>query len=348
MPLRRLNPFTVVLYGFLATAGLGCRAKTSPPLAGRGDSGPGQDSGSSGSQACSDYGQAECAKRSSCSNGANVTRDFGTLETCVARETLACAIGLAAPDTGNTPELVETCAESFAALSCDDFWVSNLPPACIPSGEKPDGAPCAFNAQCSTTYCNNAKISTCGTCGGPPAMSSSCVSSSCARGQECSITNVCFVPGTLDAGCMDNSYPCASEFSCIDGNNGSTPGFCQASLSDAGLPCGGSLGECETVLGLSCGSTGSRVCGPLNLGAQGAPCGALDGGVYGACLVGSCYTDAGVALAGQIGACKAAAADGDPCDIVFGPPCLTPSRCIISVPGATGGVCTVPSGATCG
>jgi len=126
------------------------------------------------------------------------------------------------------------------------------------------------------------------------------------------------------------------------------PGTCTQGLQDAGDACGGALGGCDGTIGLTCsGAPGSKSCVAIPYVAGGSPCGTIDGGPFTSCTAGDCYADGGLALAGVTGACQAAAADGQACDIVAGPPCLTPARCVVTG-GATSGICTIPSGATCG
>src|SRR4051812_9407778 len=106
--------------------------------------------GISADQACADLAQARCAKRDGCTSGVGITRNYGDMATCLAREKLACTDALAADRTGNSPDLVEKCVAAYPTFSCADF-ADNRPPAdCAPAGAGPDGAACAFNGQCQS------------------------------------------------------------------------------------------------------------------------------------------------------------------------------------------------------
>src|SRR5262249_30391306 len=120
------------------------------------------DAGPSADQACADLARARCVLRDTCSNGARIERDFGTVEVCQQREKLACLNGVGAPSTGNSPTLVETCARAMPSESCSDFFLNNLPSACIVTGKLAASAPCAFNGQCTSTFCGVARNSACG------------------------------------------------------------------------------------------------------------------------------------------------------------------------------------------
>src|SRR5579862_3583374 len=101
--------------------------------------------------ACSDLAKVRCAKRTSCSNGASITSVYGDMSTCLAREQLSCTVGLAAPQTGNSPTKVEECVAAYPGFSCADFFSNNPPAACIATGQKPMNASCAVAGQCATT-----------------------------------------------------------------------------------------------------------------------------------------------------------------------------------------------------
>jgi hypothetical protein len=304
--------------------------------------------GPSSTQACADLAQARCAKRASCTNNSGIVRSWGDMSTCLQREQLQCSLGLSAPSTGNTPAAVEQCVAAYAGFSCADFLNNNPPAACIANGPKQDNAPCAFGGQCASTYCVNNKTSVCGTCGAPPAMGASCESTSCARGQECDQRSLtCIVPGVAQSSCDNNTAPCGPDLACI-GNVMGAMGTCMQAIATAGAPCGGMNGQCDGTMGLTCsGMAGAKTCVAVTYVGDGMPCGIVNGAFVGCSGGGACYTASGVALAGEMGMCKTAAADGAACDTVVGPPCLTPARCVTSA-GVTSGTCTVPAGSTCG
>jgi hypothetical protein len=302
-------------------------------------------SGTSIDKACTDLAQAQCMKRSSCTNGTGITRTWGDMSTCLTREKLACTIGLSAPQTGSTPATVEKCVAAFPNFSCADFLNNNPPAECIPTGPKPSGAPCAFGGQCQSGYCDSNKTATCGTCGDAPPDGASCRNSSCARQEQCAIRvlTCSMIPAAGDP-CDNNAQPCGADSTCL-GSSAAMMGTCVAGSSTVGAACDNKTTTCDGTMGLYCNAATS--CQTISEGADGAACGSLPMGVFAGCAAGGqCYNATGVALAGEMGTCSAPAADGDACDILAGPPCLAPARCVVSG-GGTAGTCTVPSGNTC-
>jgi hypothetical protein len=300
-------------------------------------------------QACSDIAQAECTKRMTCSGGDSVTRVFGTMENCIAREMLSCTNGLSAPQTGNSPVLVEACVAAFATYSCADFFNNNPPGSCVATGLRATGAACAFSAQCASAYCQGLKNSSCGTCEAPPAPGAPCDSSSCWHDQTCvGATTMCAADGVLNASC-DANDPCGYGLTCVGAvASTSTPGTCQAAVEATGTACGGTMSGCDGTSGLFCGgASGSKTCMAITYVGDGMPCGDLSSTSHAECIAGGCYTSTGSAGSGQTGTCKSDTADGTACDTVLGPGCVTPARCVISGDGSAG-TCEIPLGSTCG
>src|SRR5512146_1889669 len=130
--------------------------------------------GTSAATACADVAAARCNQRSTCTNGTGITRVYGDLATCLAREQLGCENGLAAKGTGNTPDRVEQCVAALKTESCTDYFAGNLPAACVNAGSLADGTACAFAGQCSSTYCTGLADAACGTCGQPLASGADC------------------------------------------------------------------------------------------------------------------------------------------------------------------------------
>ncbi len=294
---------------------------------------------------CSDLAKAECAKLMTCTNGSGITRDYGDLHTCQTRLQLQCTLGAAAPSTGNTPAHITACVAAFPNYSCEDFLTNNPPAACIQIGTIATGSACEFNGQCTTGFCNNVKTALCGTCAAPPAAGTSCQDANCARQQECvARTLTCQGYGAAQASCDNNAMPCGPHLSC-DGNTGGNPGTCMTAVGTVSMACGGSLAGCDGTIGLTCGGTvGSKSCVAFPFAANGQPCGTLIDGSFGSCQTGECYTASGVAQSGETGTCGASAKEGQPCDSVIGPPCLTPARCVVDTSsGGTSGTCTLPT-----
>jgi hypothetical protein len=300
-------------------------------------------------QACAMLGQTECAKRDSCSNGANIKRAFGDMNTCVARLTLMCTDALHAPGTGNNPTMTQTCIADFATLACNDFFDGKVPDSCAPSGSGASGQPCGFNGQCQTAYCGNLVHAVCGTCASPPAPGDSCAGTACDHGQTCvDATMTCQANGILNSSCGDG-LPCGSSFVCntpastVD--DAGTQGTCQHAISVLGATCGGTLPGCDGSLGLYCGGTnGARTCMATLFATDGQPCGGLSPTSFTQCQAGSCFSSTGqVTDAKATGSCKADVTEGAACDFVLGPFCQMPSRCVPTA-GGSAGFCMLANG----
>jgi hypothetical protein len=336
----KILPFAIAI-----TSVVGCGSTTLSSD----DAGSDATTGPTAEAACADLAGVQCAKRMTCSNGGNVQRTFGTMATCVARETTACMNGLAAPQSGNSPTTVEACVAAYATYSCADFFDNVPPSSCVPKGARADGQPCTFNAQCAGGFCSGNKTAVCGTCAAPPAAGSSCASSNCWRGQGCvAATQLCEPNGTLNGSC-DANDPCGNGLSCVGAVVAtSTPGTCSTAVGQLGSACGGTLPGCYGTLGLFCGgAAGARTCMAITFVGDGMACGNLSTTSRAQCIAGDCYTTAGLAGANEVGLCKADAADGAACDTVLGPGCAVPARCVTTGTGSAG-TCTLPTGAACG
>jgi hypothetical protein len=322
---------------------VGCGSAASKATDGGGVAGP------TAQQACADMAQAECAERMSCSGGANIERTFGNLDECTIRETLACLNGLAAPQTGNSPALIEQCVAAFGTYSCADYFNDNPPAACTVVGARPAGAVCEFNGQCASGYCSGTKDTLCGTCSAPPAAGASCAASNCGHAQTCvDATLMCESYRTIGSAC-DAAGPCGSGLVCVGAVAAtSTPGTCQAAAEGVGTACGGTMPGCDGGMGWFCGgAAGAKTCMAVSYVGDTMPCGDLSPTSFADCTAGGCYTGTGIAGTGQTGTCKTDALEGAGCDTVLGPGCLTPARCVTNGDGSAG-TCALPTGATCG
>jgi len=298
-------------------------------------------------QACANRAQTSCTMRASCTNGDNIKRVYGSMDACIGRITLTCMDGLAAQNQGNTPALVQACANETPMLDCATILDNTPSGACAPTGPLPIGAACSFPGQCASGYCGSDKTATCGVCAAPPVPGDSCVTSACGYGQACvAATQVCEAYGHLDDAC-DSGTPCGTGFICVGASAASgTPGTCQAPIETAGAACGGTLPGCDTRMGLYCvGAAGAKTCVATTYAGDGMPCGPLTTSSYVTCLAGSCYTSTGVATSSDVGTCKADAFDGVACDVTLGPGCLSPARCVVTA--GTAGVCVVPEDGMC-
>ncbi len=364
----------------------GCLALAA--IGGCGSSGTTTTGGTSVDTACADVAAARCAEASTCTLadgqsglGFNILSNYGSLATCLARQTLNCKNALAAPQTGNSPALLEMCVPMLEAESCTAFF-DNMPPAsCTPTGPRTDGAPCTFNGQCMSGSCTGTKTSLCGTCGEAPAAGGDCSDTTCADGDRClAASSTCAAIVALNGPC-DATHPCDRNFSCVGENaKTNTSGTCVAAATGVGAPCGGTTSGCDPTRGLYCGGPASaktcqRIIYPGYNGSVGADGGAtaLDGGVPDAgsvsvpatpagtpcglladgsrvgCVAGDCYTATGLATGADEGTCKPFAADTAACDTAVGPGCMTPARCVVSGggDGGTAGTCVIPVGTAC-
>ena len=347
--------------------------------------GCGSSSGSADiATACATVAQARCNETSTCSladgdtgTGYSVLGNYGDSATCVARQTLNCKNALNAPDNGNTPAQVAKCAAAFVTFSCMDFFDNQPPADCSPTGPRASGAPCTFNGQCASGYCNGTKSSICGTCGDPPAVGADCSDSSCADGDRCvASTSECQVAVTSNGVC-DSGHPCERGLSCVGENaKTNTAGTCETAGTRVGVACGGTLPGCDPTRGLYCGGpAGAKACMQViypgyngsvtadggatatdaSAAATGAPtpagtpCGQLADGARAGCVAGECYTATGLASGSDLGACKPLAADNAACDTSVGPGCMYPARCVVAGggDGGTAGTCVVPVATVC-
>lgn len=160
----------------------------------------------------------------------------------------------------------------------------------------------------------------------------------------------CADVGILNGSC-DTNDPCGNGLSCVGVSSTSTQGTCEVALGTAGAACGGgAMPSCNGSLGLACvGPSGSKTCVSIDYVGDGMPCGNLSNTSFALCKAGTCYTTTGVASGSQTGTCKLDAIEGAACDTVLGPSCMTPARCVtVSDGGGTSGLCTLPTGRTCG
>lgn len=312
--------------------------------------------GTSADTACADVAAARCNQRSTCTNGTGITRVYGDLATCLAREKLGCENGLAAKGTGNTPDRVEQCVAALNTESCTDYFAGNVPAACVNAGSLADGTACAFSGQCSSTYCTGLADAACGTCGEPLASGADCTNGgTCARGQTCFNTPgsmgtaaTCITEGAAGASCS-RTMPCAAGLSCVGTLTMGATGTCMAAATMAGAACDPTARTapgCDRSIGLFCNAT-SKTCTAVTFATNGAACGVGSDGTFIDCTAGVCY---GAVIGGptpMMGTCKADAPDGAACDTANGPGCVAPARCVTAA-GSTGGTCTLSDASKCG
>jgi hypothetical protein len=276
----------------------------------------------SADQACGDLATAICQKLDSCT--AFLIQDvYGDTTTCSTRVKASCVDQLAANGTGATPADEESCTKAVPGAACSDLLDNSYPADCqAKAGKLANGTTCGDSSQCQSTYCNLGQDGTCGACG--PSRASA--GGTCNRDDDCNYgivctSGVCTAPGSAGSTC-DATHPCMGTLTCKNT-------VC-ATPDEAGNAC--VTGSCDSLAGLYCSVTGTRICTTIALAAAGQPCGVSTGSVI-ACSGGGLCNG---------GTCEAPAADGAACDDTAGPRCLAPAVC-----GATSKVCTIPNAATC-
>ena len=310
--------------------------------------------GTSAATACSDAATARCTQRASCTNGVSVTKVYGDMTTCLAREKLSCLDALAAKATGNTPDRVEMCVTAIKTESCADFFSGNTPVPCVNVGTLADANACAFAGQCSSSYCTGLTNAACGSCGTALASAADCSNGgTCERGQTCftspgaASTTTCVTEAAAGAACTRDA-PCATGLSCVGmlANGGS--GTCTTAVNTAGAACDPTLRTgptCDRSLGLFCNAT-SKTCTAITFAATGSACGVGSDGNLIDCSAGNCYGSVVGGTAPMMGSCKADAADGAACDSSAGPACVAPARCVTTA-GSTAGTCMLSDATKC-
>lgn len=311
--------------------------------------------GTSADKACTGLANAQCMLRQSCTNGAQITKAYGDLATCVARSKMTCIAALAAKGTGNSPSKTEQCVTATMTESCSDFYGGNPPAACINMGTLADSASCAFGGQCSSTYCTGLSNATCGVCGQAAASGASCAngSATCARGQLCVATPgsmgmaaTCMTPGAVGAMC-NRANPCAFGLSCV-GASMTAMGTCMAAGTTVGATCDVATKTapgCNRTYGLWCNAM-TKQCTAIVFAAANAACGEGADGNLTDCSAGGECIGATFGMNPTMGTCKAPAADGTACDTMNGPPCLAPARCVTAA-GSTAGSCALADASKC-
>jgi hypothetical protein len=323
----------------------------------------------SSSQACTDSVKASCQKRDACSNGAGATPNgsfanvllYGSESDCESRTTQNCMSALTAPGAGQSTSNIESCVATYANYACTDFRDGNPSGACIPpAGGLGTGAACAFNTQCSSTFCHLTQFMVCGNCEPLPAIDTACTyNGDCGRDMACAIptgqtTGTCAIYVGSGGACLPGTSPCQSGYDCVGSVEAtSTAGTCQAQGSALGAACDRSsktAANCDYNLGLTCipaaSGSGVGICKALTLAPAGQACGVVSAGTP-AVVQSQAVCEAGGECINAL--CVAYATDGQACDsdATIGPPCESPARCVPTAAGGTAGTCTYPNASAC-
>ncbi|HEY8039034.1 MAG TPA: hypothetical protein VIF15_04540 [Polyangiaceae bacterium] len=305
-----------------------CSSSSGSTLGGGGDGGPGDSSaveaGPSATQACSDFATALCGRLEACTPFA-VQVAYGDATTCAQRTALACAPALAAGGTKASPDDMEACAAAINAETCDEALDNAQPSACNIPGSLAAGAPCGSNGQCSTSFCQLAKNSACGTCASHPSAGATCVvDTDCQATLVCN-SGTCVGPAASGSACSA-SQPCLRSLSCIGGT-------CKTPVA-AGGACTAQT-DCDGAHGGFC-NTQTKQCAQTQVASAGQPCGIVGSNLVACSSGGACNI---MADGGGQGTCHQPAGDGAPCGP--GIACMAPAVCIATAR------CTIMDPGTC-
>jgi hypothetical protein len=272
-------------------------------------------------QAASTYAQAWCAKSFSC---LGTSLHYPDMATCLSRVALHMVDEMAAPGTSATPAGEIGCADAIPGSDCASFF-NDAVPACAPAiGSLPDGAPCAYAAQCTTGTCAIEPQLTCGTCAAPRQAGLGCITSS-----QCQRPLICEAPGLC--GSLGNTGDTCATISSCTYPNGCTSGTCQP--APAGTTCDPMIQNCSFEE--YCSST-TNTCQPDQWAGPGATCGWINGdlSVWQECSIGHCTLSGGM-----MSTCPAVSADRQPCGNQS--VCIPPAAC------GPAGTCVLPSASSC-
>jgi hypothetical protein len=306
------------------------------------------DAGITGDQACNDNAHYHCLELQMCSNE-NLVTQYGDEATCETRLAAACKASLSAPSTGNSAAHAEACAQAYRTEACTNYLDDEPPAACQTAvGGLANGAACGMPGQCETGFCAIVPGSMCGACAPAPQAGDSCATlTTCGQFLACDTTvEQCSTFAAAGAAC-NRSQLCGDGLYCV-GATSTQSGVCQPAGERVGATCdptGKSGPGCDRLAGLTCNSMSDQ-CATIQFVAAGAPCGTVGGQLVLCAGAGTCSAAIGAdAAAGET--CSSPANDGASCNLVSGPFCLEPARCIVNGEGGTSGTCQLPSAADC-
>jgi hypothetical protein len=269
---------------------------------------------------CSAFADVYCRRFRECS-AFFFELSFADESTCKQRLVETCKLQTkAAGDTVNAA--LTACTKNAASASCADVLTGNTCPS-VP-GSAADGAPCALDVQCHSTFCGGLDAKGCGHCAPAPADGTPCITSKCGPRSRC-IKGICKTLKNLGEACSGDD--CVVPLSCFGGKC-STPAPLDAACNRDGM----GAPDCNIIEGGICFPT---TCVKAGLAGTGEACGGTTSGVTFCRAGGSCnYGSMGT------GTCRAPAMDGDPCDDSMGISCASPATCVA-------GVCRLPDPSAC-
>jgi hypothetical protein len=299
-------------------------------------------------EACGDNAHAHCLKIQTCSPTL-MTTTYGAQGACETRLKLVCLNSLEAPASGGSAQKTEACAQAYASWTCDDYLDDKPPPACAQAlGALATGKPCGAPGQCASGFCAIAPGTACGVCAPAPQVGASCAAlTTCGQLLACNATTQQCAGFSTSGGPCSKAQPCGAGLFCV-GATATSNGTCAAAVEQLGASCdplGKAGAGCDRLAGLACNGT-TKQCAAIQFGGTGQACGVVGGQTALCANAGTCAAAAG-ADGGTNEACIAAAGDEAPCDLVRGPFCLEPARCITGGDGGTQGTCQFPNPAGC-
>jgi hypothetical protein len=311
----------------------------SPPNVSSVDAGPSVD------KACSDSAYARCTRAQACSP-TGVQLRYGDVTTCETVMKANCVAILAAPGTGSTPSSSEACSQAIPNWDCADYLqTQNPPPECVQAtGSIANGAACAYPSQCQSGFCAIAPGAPCGACTTAPQVGDSCAQlTSCGQTLICNaISSTCFAPPATGASCAPGQG-CVPGSECL-GSSTTTgaAGTCVPAVESLGAACSNTTALCDSFSGLTCNLQSDK-CVASQLGTAGQACNF----VASQNVVVQCGGGGRCITSGTQSTCTAASTIGGPCDLVAGPECIAPSRCIVDADAGTSGTCQIADGTAC-
>lgn len=221
--------------------------------------------------ACAHLAEVQCSRYMACSIY-DFQRAWPDMMTCEAREQLRCTLELGANGTGATATTALACADSVAAMSCDQVLHYGLTTSCGTAGALDNSSGCTFDSQCKSGFCA-------GTCQDARVAGGPCAKSGPKGGYDCGDTMYCVqsrceLPLAKDAMCMSNGMyigVCGLGLACIA--PGQHFGTCQPTTTTVGTTCiqpGGPVCDFD-FSGLDCNYTTGK-CVQVQFANVGEPC----------------------------------------------------------------------------
>lgn len=208
---------------------------------------------------CTRLAEETCARVEACAPFLAQT-SLGKGAACVQQLSAHCLTTVGLGGSRRTPEVIGACADSIKASSCAAFLTA-FPDNCeLPKGTLAADEPCAFDEQCTSTFCAREPDTACGACRAAPAAGEACAFGRCARGLSCTTAGICVRPAPLGGICGPNE-PCGRL------------AFCDTDVCvprhALGEGCAG-FGQCDAFGASTCAA--NSLCIATRLAKKGEPC----------------------------------------------------------------------------